>query len=163
MRRRGVSEGRGGVVSWGTMLAERGRREWRFEGVASSGAVDRQGDRMSAEALAQMAGAREVPLVAGHGRSQTVIGVVEESVVEDGRLVVRGRLKAGDPLAERLARRVRTGEKQGLSIGGRATAARYEVGEDGKRVRCIEGVELEHVAVCRPAAAQNRDTFVRLV
>jgi len=138
------------------------RTELRFEGVASSTAVDREGERLTAEALQQVAERVPIPLTTGHGERAVVIGQVEEGWVEAGRLHVRGRLDAEKGAARALARDLRLGARRCLSLGGRALAAQAEISE-GRVVRRLEAVEVDHVAVCQPQEARNQETVVRLV
>lgn len=138
------------------------RTELRFEGVASSTAVDRQGERLTAEALRKVADGGPVPLKTGHGAHAKVIGLVEEGWVEDGKLYVRGKLDPESGAARVLARDLRLGARRCLSLGGRTLEARTET-EKGRAVRRLEAVEVDHVAVCQPREARNEETVVRIV
>lgn len=151
MARRGVSEGRGGRVSFAAMLGRRVRSGLavRFRGVAATTAVDRQGDCMTEAALEGLAAAQQVPLLERHGGRP--IGVVERCWVEDGKLRVEGQLKPG---LVRLRGR-------GLSVGGRVREVNYGTdARTGRRVRRVEAAELDHVAVCHQDEAQNTETWV---
>ena len=132
----------------------------RFSGVASSVRVDRQGERMTARALAKMAQVQRLQLLPQHGSAEA-IGVVEKCWVEEGTLRVAGQLRGGDRRARQLYMRLRAGERRGLSVGGRVKGVRVEVDAvTRRRVRCIDDVELDHVAVCDVVSAQNADTYV---
>lgn len=136
-----------------------------FEGVASSTALDRQQERMSAEAIAHMSQCAGLPLVSGHpdpgGRE---LGTVEECWVDSEQFRVKGRLDREEPHAWRLLQQVNAGRQYGLSVGGRVRAAHWEDdGETGDRVRVIDGVSLDHIAVCRPGQAANPDTYLRVM
>ena len=138
-------------------------KEWEFEGVASSSRLDRQREKMTAAALETAAGAGEVELVLAHRGSDNVVGVVRERWIEDGKLRVRGTLREGDAAAEELQQRMARGEKLGLSLGGKVTGAHwgYDRETEGP-VRHLDGVKVEHVAVCRAETAVNPDAWVGL-
>lgn len=124
-----------------------------FEGVASSEALDRQQERMTARALEKMARHRGLELRDGH-RGGKKLGGVEAAWVEDGRLRVRGKL--AEPVNEETA--------CGLSVGGKVNEAFW--GWDthsGELIRYVDDVELDHVAVCAPEAAVNPETWLRVV
>ena len=132
-RRRAVSEGKGGAVDLEGLFAGRQRpgEVMRFTGVASSLGRDRQGERMTEQALAQMAKAGTVPLLARHGETAQAIGTVERMWVEAGRLHVEGGLEAADPVARELWRRLRRGERRGSERGRPSEAG----AEEGRRRR----------------------------
>ncbi|MEN6545174.1 MAG: hypothetical protein ABFE07_03955 [Armatimonadia bacterium] len=133
---------------------------WVFEGVASTGAVDRQREKMTAGALGRMGEAGEVELRVGHRAAK--VGVVEEWRVEGEVVRVRGRLDGGDEAA-RIVERARRGERLGLSVGGKVTAARWGwTAECEGPVRLIEDVELTHVAVCERDEAVNPEAWIEV-
>jgi hypothetical protein len=125
----------------------------RFEGIASSTAVDREGEQMSPAALEDMAKAGRVELRAGH-RGGERVGAVEECWRDGERLRVSGRLDETSPRARALWDRLRQGVRMALSVGGRKRVVRRYSPVAGRWVRMIEGAHLEHVAVCRPEEAR---------
>ena len=131
----------------------------RFEGIASSTGVDREGERMSPRALEAMARSGGVELRDGH-RGET-IGVVEECRREGERLTVRGSLE-DTPRARALWEKLRAGVRLALSVGGRKRVVRRYSVVAGRHVRMIEEARLEHVAVCRPDEARNGETELRV-
>lgn len=135
--------------------------EWEFEGVASSGRLDRQREKMTAAALEAAAGESEIELVLAHHGTGDVVGVVRKRWVEQGKLRVRGALRGDDPAAQELRRRMERGERFGLSLGGKVTKAHwgYDRETEGP-VRHLDEVKVEHVAVCRPEAAVNSEAWV---
>jgi hypothetical protein len=145
--------------------------DMRFEGVASSGRVDRQGERMTEEAMRKMSDCAGIKLVMGHragrelgGRGRQTIGVVERCWIEGEQLRVEGRLHGDSAQAVRLVDEVRGGRRYGLSVGGRVTKARRISGAGVEGVvRHIEDVELDHIAVCEPEAAANPDTYLTVL
>ena len=157
---RAVTEGCGPFAMGGDVVTawdEAG--VWRFEGVAATGLVDRQGERLTAAALGSMARQQAVELRSGHRAGK--IGVVDECWVKGDEVWVRGRLEGQSAEAARLYTRLKRGEKLALSVGGKVTGARWAWDEAaGKAVRLIEDVELAHVAVCRPEEAVNPGTWV---
>ncbi|MGD9495698.1 MAG: hypothetical protein AB7Y46_05245 [Armatimonadota bacterium] len=139
--------------------------ELRFEGVASSTSLDRQQERMTPAAIRKMATQRGLDLLPSHSAGPLEeLGVVEETWADNDRFRVAGRLDKTSAAARRLFARVMDGHRYGLSVGGRVTKAfwRYDP-EAGREVRHIDDVELDHVAVCRPGAAANPDTYLAIL
>lgn len=136
-----------------------------FEGVASSTGVDRQQERMSCEAIRHMGLHRGLPLLSSHrsGRRRE-LGVIDECWADNEQFRVRGRLYSQVPDAWWLYERARSGHRYGLSVGGRVRKAHWEDGEGtGERVRVIDEVALDHIAVCQPGQAVNPDTYLRVM
>jgi len=136
--------------------------ELRFEGVASSTRLDRQQERMTPNAIRKMAGYTSVDLLPAHGAGPLEeLGVIEEAWADDDEFRVAGRLDRSNPAAQKLFAKVLSGRRYGLSVGGRVTKAFWRYDEEaGRQVRYIDDVELDHVAVCRPGAAANPDTYL---
>ena len=117
---------------------------------------------MTAQALAKMALAQGLQLLSRHEDAEA-IGTVEECWVEEGTLRVAGRLHSGSPEARLLYKRLRAGARPALSVGGRLREVHHEVdGASGRRVRCLDDVELHHVAVCDAGEALNPDAYVEI-
>jgi HK97 family phage prohead protease len=137
--------------------------ELRFEGVASSTRLDRQQERMTANAIRKMAAQSGLDLLPSHrAGALEELGVVEEAWVDNESFRVAGRLDRSNPQAQRLFDQVTGGRRYGLSVGGRVTKEFWKWDEEaGRQVRHIDDVELDHVAVCRPEAAANPDTYLR--
>lgn len=136
--------------------------EMWFEGVASSTSVDRQRERMSPKAMEKMGSYRGLDLLPSHeaGALQE-LGTVEECWVDNTEFRVRGRLERSNPDAWRLYERLLAGKPYGLSVGGRVLAAHWEQdAATGQRVRVIDDVALDHIAVCRLSEAVNQDTYL---
>ena len=152
-----------GLEGDGTTETREVDHAWQFEGVASSTAVDRQREKMSAEALDEVARRGGVDLVVAHQGAGDVVGRIEECRVEGGVLRVRGSLRGDKGPAVQLRERLRRGEQLGLSLGGKVTRAHW--GWDGQvegPVRHLDEVWVEHVAVCPAEQAVNPDAWVRL-
>ena len=132
--------------------------ELRFEGVASSTALDRAQERVSGRAIETMAQSGRLRLLPAHGaKLLQEIGVVEECSVGSERLVVRGTLDASSRKARQLYARCCAGTRYGL-------AAHWEQDEaTGQAVRVIDDVLLDHVAVCDPDDAVNPDTYLSVM
>jgi len=133
-----------------------------FEGVASSTSLDRQQERMTPNAIRKMAAQTGLDLLPSHSAGPLEeLGTVEEAWADNDRFRVSGRLDRSNPRSQRLFEKVRAGRRYGLSVGGRVTKAfwRFDA-EVGRQVRHIDDVELDHVAVCRPEAAANPDTYL---
>lgn len=136
--------------------------ELRFEGVASSTRLDRQHERMTPNAIRKMAQYTNLDLLPAHDAGPLEeLGVIEEAWVDNDQFRVSGRLDRTNPAARRLFARAASGKRYGLSVGGRVTRAFWRYDEEaGRPVRYIDDVELDHVAVCRPGAAANPDTYL---
>ena len=136
--------------------------EMRFEGVASSTTLDRQQERMTPRAIQKMALHKRLELLPSHSAGPLEeLGVIEETSADNSQFRVAGRLDASNPTARRLFEKAAGGRQFGLSVGGRVTKAFWRYDEDaGRQVRHIDDVELDHVAVCRPGAAANPDTYL---
>ncbi len=134
----------------------------RFEGVASSTRLDRQKERMTPNAIRKMATQTGLDLLPSHDAGALEeLGVVEEAWVDNDQFRIAGRLDESNPEAVRLFEKVSQGRRYGLSVGGRVTKAFWRHDDEaGRQIRFIDDVELDHVAVCRPAAAANPDTYL---
>ena len=139
--------------------------EMRFEGVASSTSLDRQRERMTANAIEKMGKQQGIDLLPSHSAGPLdELGVVEDTWVDNDQFRVAGRLDATSEKARRLFGRISAGRSYGLSVGGRVTKAYWEYDETaGRKVRHIDDVELDHVAVCRPEASANPDTYLSVM
>jgi len=136
----------------------------RFEGVASSTGVDRHGDKLSEEALRHVAQSGPCKLVWTHRKKAEEVGRIEQWQLQGNKLYVQGTLQPQNPQAQALVRRLRNGERLGLSLGGRIK--RWRWGWDAHRegpVRYLEEIVVEHVAVCRAAEAVNPDVRLWLL
>lgn len=136
--------------------------EMHFEGVASSTRLDRQYERMTANAINKMAGQVGLDLLPSHQSGPLEeLGTVEQAWVDNDQFRVAGRLDGANPRARRLFEKVAGGRRYGLSVGGRVTKAFWRHDPVlGRQVRHIDDVELDHVAVCRAEEAANPDTYL---
>lgn len=136
-----------------------------FEGVASSTSLDRQQERMTANAIKKMGEQRGMGLLPSHSAGPLEeLGVVDETWVDNDQFRVAGRLDKANPTALRLFDHISSGRTYGLSVGGRVRKAYWDYDEEaGRKVRHIDDVELDHVAVCRPEAAANPDTYLATI
>ena len=135
-----------------------------FEGVASSTSRDGQRERMTPEAIAKMAQYRGIDLLPSHDAGPLEeLGTIDETSADNEHFRVSGRLDDTNPDAARLFTKALAGKRYQLSVGGRVTSASWGVDEDGQRVRFIDDVELDHVAVCRPGRAANPDTYLHVM
>lgn len=136
---------------------EDGRRFLR--GVASGVQEDRDGERVSKRAIAQMATqpTKGLKLVNGQHREDwdSEVGdvVALSHDAENDELLIETELYPGDPLALKAWQAIERGEKLGYSIGGKLTKAFYELVEDGvgktRRRKVLDGVRLRHVALTK--------------
>jgi len=135
-----------------------------FEGTASSTSRDKQRERMTPRAIQKMAQYRGIDLLPAHDAGPLEeLGTIEETSADNQYLRVAGRLDETSAEARRLFEKVLRGKQYQLSVGGRVTSAYWGTDEDGERVRFIDDVELDHVALCRPGRAANPDTYLRAI
>ncbi|MFQ6098053.1 MAG: hypothetical protein ACE5O2_10040 [Armatimonadota bacterium] len=136
-----------------------------FEGVASSTALDKQNERMTKNAIQKMARFRGIDLLPSHRAGPLEeLGTVEETFADNDTFRVAGRLDPSNPEAVRLFEKVEGGKAYQLSVGGRVTRAFWaDDAEVGKRVKHIDDVVLDHVALCRPGHAVNPDTYLHVM
>lgn len=139
--------------------------EMRFEGVASSTSLDRQQERMTRNAIRKMTEQTGLDVLPSHSAGPLEeLGLVEEAWADNDQFRVAGRLDKTNPRSRRLFEKVLGGRRYGLSVGGRVTKAFWRYDEEvGKQIRFIDDVKLDHVAVCRPDAAANPDTYLSVL
>jgi len=139
--------------------------EMWFEGVASSTSLDRQQERMTPHAIEKMTDQKNIDLLPSHAAGALEeLGTVEDAWVDNDQFRIAGRLDKSSPAAQRLFDRIVAGKIYGLSVGGRVTKAYWEFNDKvGKSIRYIDDVVLDHVAVCRPEAAANPDTYLSVL
>ncbi len=147
-----------------------GRRFLR--GVASGVMEDRDGERVSQRALADMAlqPTKGMKLVNGQHREDwdSEIGDIV-ALSHDGEhdeLLIEAELYPGDPLAEKAWQAIAVrGEKLGYSIGGKLRKAFYELVDDGvgkaRRRKVLDKIALRHVALTKNPS--YRGTFAQAV
>lgn len=133
-----------------------------FEGVASSTSLDTHNCRMAKSALESMEAFRGIALLPSHTADPlTELGTVDEIHMVDNQVFVKGSLDETNPDAIRLYERLLAGHDYGLSVGGRVTQAHFEL-EKGRRVRVLDTVVLDHVALTRPGYAANPDAYIAI-
>jgi len=137
----------------------------RFEGVAASTSLDRQSERLTVSAIEKMQEYGGIDLLPSHSAGPLEeLGVVEKCWVDNSQFRIAGRLDPTNLEAMRLYEKLQTGKRYGLSVGGRVLKAHWQFDEAaGRRVKFIDDVALDHVAVCRPAAAANPDTYLTVL
>ena len=136
-----------------------------FEGVASSTSLDKQQERMTENAIRKMATFTGIDLLPSHQAGPLEeLGTVTETYADNQTFRVAGVLDEGNPEARRLFEKVSQGKPYQLSVGGRVTRAFWAHDDElGKRIKHIEDVELDHVALCRPGQAANPDTYLQVM
>ncbi len=132
------------------------------EGVASSTSLDRQRERMTRKAIAKMQQYQGIDLLPSHQAGPLEeLGTVEQCWADNDSFRLKARLDESSPQAMRLFKRLAEGRQYSLSVGGRVTGAYWDFDpEAGARIRHIDDVTLDHVAVCRPQQAANPDTYL---
>ena len=135
------------------------------EGVASSTSLDRQRERMTKNAIAKMQQFAGIDLLPSHKAGPLEeLGTVKECWVDNDSFRVRAQLEEMSPRAVRLFKRLAEGHQYGLSVGGRVTEAYWGFDQEaGGRVKYIDDVVLDHVAICRPQQAANPDTYLSVL
>lgn len=135
-----------------------------IEGIASTTNVDHDNERMSSDALKDMAmviNEKSVPLRVEHSKDDTaVIGKVYKAWVDErNQLHIRASLDKSHPVAPILHSSMKQGVKMGLSVGGVVKRATKEFVESvGKMVKTFYDVVLNEVSVTpRPA---NYDSWL---
>ena len=131
---------------------EDGKKFHYLRGYASDTAVDRDGDRMSPQALKSMKSAIEsgMNLFSNHEHGwKDTLGVISKAEERNGGLWMEVRLE--DPIKNKdvdlLLHKLEIGEKMGLSIGGDMVGSHSEKSANGKSVRVIDDVKLYEVSV----------------
>lgn len=139
-------------------------RMW-FEGVASSTSLDKQRERMTSDAIQKMQQYTGIDLLPSHNAGLLEeLGTIEECWADNDTFRVKGRLDETSPQAQRLFKRLLDGKQYGLSVGGRVTGAYWAYDEGlGARIKHIDDVVLDHVALCRPEQAANPDTYLAVM
>src|SRR5579872_4449960 len=145
-------------------IPEETEKELIIEGIASTTNVDHDNERMSANALkdmAQIINEKSVPLRVEHSKDDTaIIGSVNKAWVDDrNQLHVRAVLDKTHMVGPLLHSSMKQGAKMGLSVGGVVKRATKEFVESvGKMVKTFYDVVLNEVSVTpRPA---NYDSWL---
>lgn len=134
----------------------------RFEGVAASTSLDRQHERMTPEAIAKMEAYTNLDLLPSHrAGALSELGQIEKCWVDNDQFRISGALDGTSGEARRLYEKLRAGKSYGLSVGGRVLKAHWDYDEEaGRKVKYIDDVALDHIALCRPSQAANPDTYL---
>lgn len=141
-----------------------GALRWRC--VASSGAVDAQGQSMTKAALEQMTSPPEPVIVHGGShreRPEKAYGEVTSLGLEGDLLVAEGILYPWVPEAVTMHHQMLNGIRDyAVSVGGTCitTAPRFDQ-TLGKARSEIVSARLDHLFFCQPGEARNPDTFVQ--
>lgn len=136
-------------------------------GVASTISLDRDGERMSEKALADMQ--RDimsvgVNLFGNHEHSwENTLGSIKDATVSNNQLGIKVQLD--DPTTNQkipmLLNKLKRGIKLGLSIGGKTTSEKWEYNKElGKKIKVIDGVRLYEVSVV--GIPSNSDSFISI-
>ena len=136
-------------------------------GVASTISPDRDFEKMSENALNEMAKeiiSNGVNLFGNHEHSwENTLGVIRKAKVQNNQLLIE--VKTDDPLQNPkvglLLSKLKRGIKLGLSVGGAVTKEREEYDKTlGKKIKVIDGVRLYEISVV--GIPSNSDSFVSL-
>lgn len=126
-----------------------------LEGVASTGNVDHDGERMSKEAMVAMAEAinsRGVPLRIEHSQNDNaIVGLVDKAWVDErNQMWIKATLHEDHPASHILYDGLKKGVSMGLSVGGFVKRAVEEMVEGvGKTVKTFYDIVLDEVSVTK--------------
>jgi hypothetical protein len=132
-------------------------------GVASGGAEDRDGERVSANAIKSMVRQLEsgagIKLTTGHQQDwMTEIGDVVQATHDpkSDELIVKTELppEGIDAIADKAWRTSQT-EKLAFSIGGKLRGAYFERNELGKKRKVLDAIQWRHVALTKHPSYAN--------
>jgi len=136
-------------------------------GVASALSVDRDGEKMSDNALEDMRRGileRGVNLFGNHEHQwENTLGAIHDCEIVDHKLIVKPTLD--DPNTNTkipmLLNKLAKGIMIGLSVGGNTTKEFYEYDKSvGKKVKVIDGVNLYEISVV--GIPSNADSYLSL-
>lgn len=133
------------------------------EGVASSTALDSQEERVSKEGLELFGYHPPVELFNTHSpKAGEELGItVKHGIGDDMTFRVVAELYPDVPAAAKIWQRMQAGAKYGLSFGGTIEKAHWEYEETlGKRIRILDAVNLDHIAITRAGHAANPDCWL---
>ena len=129
-----------------------GKKSYFVQGVGSTISKDRQGERLSEKALAQLeeiATTKRIPVFSQHNHSwENTMGYISNSVVKDGEWLVDIALEAPDfnEKTALLIHKKEHGTPIGLSIGGRVLKD-YIDKADNSMMRVIDDLELLELSI----------------
>lgn len=136
-------------------------------GLASTTSIDRDGERMSQDALNDMKDEilrNGVNLFADHDHGVfNTLGAIKTAVLDGDQLKVGITLDdpVTNPKVPALLNKLKKGIKIGLSVGGKVTKERTEYDkESNKRVKVIDGVQLYEISCV--GIPSNADSFINL-
>lgn len=136
-------------------------------GIATTLALDRDEEKMSANALQDMEReiiAKGVNLFGNHEHSwENTLGVIKYAKIENGKLGIKVDLdnEETNPKVRMLLEKLKKGINLGLSVGGSVTREREEYDKiAGKRVKVIDGVRLLEISVV--GIPSNAESFVTI-
>ncbi len=143
--------------------------EFFVTGVASTLNIDHDNERMSKEALVQMANVineKSVPLRIEHQKSdEAIIGKVYEAHVDErNQLWVKASLDKSNAVSNLLYKSLKEGVKLGLSVGGRVKKATRELVESaGKFIKTFYDIVLDEVSVTQRPANYDAWLFAKSI
>ena len=136
----------------------------KVEMIASSTRVDAYRDRMSGNALAEMAAQATGKDFLPEHRAEwhDLLGTVVDGKATDTLFTATAVLDPSSVRAEEKAdslfKLVTKGKRIGVSIAGFIRRVMFEEDETGREVRVIDSIRLDHIAVTRSPA--NEDAFI---
>ena len=138
-----------------------------LSGVASAVSVDRDGERMSSQALEDMRREimeRGVNLFGNHEHQwENTLGVIKEATIINNQLLIKTNLDNPNtnPKVNMLLEKMKAGIKLGLSVGGAVTKERWDYSKElSRKIKVIDGVKLFEISVV--GIPSNAESFLSL-
>jgi len=136
-------------------------------GIASTSSVDRDDERMSEKALADMIDGikREgINLFGNHEHNwENTLGVVKDANLSGSQVLVKIGLDdpITNPKVPMLLNKLKRGIKLGLSVGGNVKSFKWEYDKAvGKKIKVLDSVEIYEVSVV--GIPSNKDSFLTI-
>ena len=147
---------------------------WRFEGIASTSSVDREGERITEKAIngfKQQFANVPVCLAGSHGEAVinvlSEVGRIDKTFGDGGTFGIGGEWDKDHPHASWVAKKLGNAEQPPrwkLSVGGSIPQNGRKSGfvPGAGRVAEIDEMQLNHVLLCRGDAAVNQETSIAM-
>lgn len=148
-------------------LRKTGVNDNALTGIASTTSVDRDDERMSAEALSMMVADIKrtgVNLFGNHSHEwENTLGVIKDARVEGNQVVVDVTLDdaSTNPKIPALLNKLNRGIMLGLSVGGNVTNFKWEYDKElGKKIKVLDKVHIYEVSVV--GIPSNADSYLSM-
>lgn len=139
----------------------------RLTGIASTTSIDRDGERMSQEALKDMVveiKKNGVNLFENHEHGwQNTLGFIKDAKLSGNEVLVDIELDDANtnPKIPMLLNKLKKGIKLGLSVGGNVTQEKWEYNKSqGRKVKILDKVKIYEVSVV--GIPSNADSYISI-